>query len=158
MNTAERADQVPGTQGPQATQGRLGLSRPTWTFIRHYVEMVVVMLAGMTVYGAVLALAGVEFSDQSAELRLLGMGLSMAVPMVPWMRFRGHGWARTWEMTGAMLVPTVAAIALLRAGLVEDLDTLFAIEHTAMFVAMLAVMLARREEYSGHPEHRRSAS
>ncbi len=149
---AERVDQFSGTHGSPATTARFRLSRPTRTFIRHYVEMVVVMFVGMGAYGALLALAGVDYSAQSAEVRLLGMGLSMTVPMVPWMRYRGHGWAPTWEMAGAMIVPTVAAIALLRAGLVEDLDALFAIEHTAMFVAMLAVMLVRREEYSGHPE------
>ena len=148
MNAA-RADHLPGTRGSQATSGRSRFSRPTRTFIRHYIEMVVVMFVGMGAYAALLALAGVDYSAQSAEVRLLGMGLSMTVPMLPWMRYRGHGWAPTWEMIGAMIVPTVAAIILLRAGLVEDLDALFAIEHTAMFVAMLAVMLARREEYSG---------
>jgi hypothetical protein len=121
----------------------------TRKFARHYVEMVLVMFAGMGVYGGLLALSGVDLSEQSSELRLLGMALSMALPMVPWMRYRGHGWAPTWEMTAAMIVPGLASIALLQAGVVEDLDTLFAIEHSAMFVAMLAVMLARRAEYSG---------
>jgi hypothetical protein len=134
--------------GSAATAGRLSLSRPTRTFIRHYFEMVVVMLLGMAVYGVLLAWAGVEVAQQSAEVRLLGMGSAMTVPMLGWMRYRGHGWTPTWEMAGAMIAPTVAAIALLRVGLVEDLGALFAIEHTAMFVAMLAVMLARREEYA----------
>lgn len=129
---------------------RPGSSRPVRAFLRHYGEMVLVMLAGMFAYGAVLEIAGIEIAAQSAETRLLGMGLSMAVPMVPWMRYRGHGWAPTLEMTGAMIVPTAAAIVLLRAGLVEDLDALFAIEHTAMFVAMLVVMLARHGEYTSH--------
>ena len=121
----------------------------TRIFVRHYVEMVLVMFAGMGIYGGALALTGVDIAGQSAELRLLGMGLSMAVPMVPWMRYRGHGWAPTSEMTAAMVVPALASIALLQAGLVQNIDTLFAIEHSAMFVAMLAVMLARREEYGG---------
>jgi hypothetical protein len=127
--------------------GRIGPSLPTRHFIRHYAEMVVVMLAGMAVYGGLLALAGIEISAQSPELRLLGMGFSMAAPMVPWMRYRGHDWRPAWEMAGAMILPSVAAIALLWSGLVEDLETLFGIEHTAMFVAMLALMLARRDDY-----------
>jgi hypothetical protein len=121
----------------------------TRKFVGHYVEMVLVMFVGMGVYGGLLALSVVDFSGQSPEVRLLGMALSMALPMVPWMRYRGHGWAPTWEMTAAMLVPGVAAIAMLRAGVVEDLDTLFGIEHSAMFIAMFAVMLARRAEYAG---------
>lgn len=126
------------------------LSPSTRAFARHYVEMVAVMLAGMGVYGLALVLAGIDTADQSAEVRLLGMGASMTVPMIPWMRLRGHRWAPVWEMAGAMIVPTMAAIALLIGGLVEDIGALFAIEHTAMFLAMLAVMLARRDEYTGH--------
>jgi hypothetical protein len=81
------------------------------------------------------------------------MALSMAVPMVPWMRYRGHAWAPTLEMTAAMIIPGLASITLLQAGLVEDVDTLFAIEHSSMFVAMLAVMLARRSEYAAADSH-----
>jgi hypothetical protein len=53
-------------------------------------------------------------------------------------------------MAAAMFVPSVAAIVLLWAGLLEDTDTLLAIQHVAMLAAMLAVMLLRQDEYTGH--------
>jgi hypothetical protein len=49
-----------------------------------------------------------------------------------------------------MFVPTLAAIALLWAGTTDDLDTLMAIQHGAMFPAMLVAMLLRLDEYTGH--------
>ena len=51
---------------------------------------------------------------------------------------------------GGDVVPTFAAIALLWGGIVEDPDTLLVIQHVGMFPAMLAAMLLRRSEYSGH--------
>ena len=120
--------------------------RSTLHFTRHYLEMVVVMFVGMAVLWVPLRLA---FEMDAPGLKLLGMGLTMTVPMVAWMRYRGHGWAPTNEMAAAMLIPTAGAIALLGASLVEDLGTLMAIEHTAMFTAMFGVMLLRRDEYSG---------
>jgi hypothetical protein len=118
-------------------------------FIRHYIEMVIAMLVGMAVIGGPVALAfdaaGVELSDAA---RLLNMGLSMTVPMIAWMRYRGHGRRLCNEMAAAMLLPTVAAISLL--GAVDDFDALMALEHIAMLVAMLGAMLLRRDEYT-HP-------
>ena len=84
----------------------------TRNFIRHYVEMVIAMLAGMAVLGMPLAALGTD----STELELLGMAFSMTVPMVAWMRYRGHGWAPAADMTASMFLPSFAAIALLWTG------------------------------------------
>ncbi len=121
----------------------------TRNFIRHYVEMVIAMLAGMAVLGMPLA----ALHTDSTELELLGMAFSMTVPMVAWMRYRGHGWAPAADMTAAMFLPSFAAIALLWTGLVESTDTLMLIQHVAMFPAMLVAMLLRLDEYTGHPGH-----
>jgi hypothetical protein len=123
-------------------------------FIRHYAEMVAVMFLGMGVLGGLAVVAfGVDTSEWAVESALLGMTATMTLPMIPWMRFRGHGWAPTFEMSAAMVVPTLAAIALLWAGWLEDRGGLMAIEHAGMFVAMLIAMLARFEEYTGHHRH-----
>jgi cytochrome bd-type quinol oxidase subunit 2 len=131
------------------------VSASTRHFIRHYVEMLVAMFAGMVVVGgpALLALgaAGVTSSELRSDAPaalLLGMGVSMTVPMVAWMRHRGHGWKRSNEMGASMMVPTVGVVGLLGAGLVTDIGTLLMIEHVVMFPAMLAAMLLRRDEYS----------
>lgn len=138
---------------------------PTRNFGRHYVEMLVAMVLGMMVLGPVFALllgvAGVDvaaWDTDAPELVLLGMAFTMSVPMVAWMRYRGHAWARGSEMTASMFLPSFAAIALLWAGLVEDTDALLAIQHLAMLPSMLVAMLLRRDEYTGHAGHSRTPS
>ena len=120
---------------------------PTGRFFMHYVEMLVAMFAGMLVLWMPLVALG---RPDATELELLGMAFTMTVPMVAWMRYRGHGWAPAGEMTAAMFVPTFAAIGLLWAGLVEDGHAPMMIQHVAMFPAMLVAMLLRRSEYTGH--------
>jgi hypothetical protein len=128
------------------------------TFIRHYVEMVVAMLLGMFALGGAFVLMlgalGVDVDSWSSEapaLLFIGMAFTMAAPMVAWMRYRGHGWTPALEMTAAMFVPSFAAVGLLWLDQVEDVDALLVIEHVAMLLAMLAVMLARYTEYAQRP-------
>lgn len=123
------------------------MSRSTRHFIRHYVEMVVVMLVGMTVLGIP---AGVVVDTGRTGAMVAVMGATMTVSMVGWMRWRGHRWQPTLEMAGSMVVPTLGALALLSAGLVESQGLLLSLEHAVMFTAMLGVMLMRRGEYSHH--------
>ena len=121
------------------------------TFIRHYLEMLIAMFVGMGVLAGVPAAAG--FKVDAVELALLWMAFTMSVPMVAWMRYRGHGWAPAWEMTASMFIPSFAAIALLWMGVAEERGTLMAIQHVGMLPAMLVAMLLRRDEYSGHHGH-----
>jgi hypothetical protein len=118
------------------------------TFIRHYVEMLIAMFAGMGVLAGLPAAAG--FKIDAPALALLWMAFTMSVPMVAWMRYRGHGWAPAWEMTASMFIPSFAAIALLWMGVAEERGTLMAIQHVGMLPAMLVAMVLRRDEYSGH--------
>jgi hypothetical protein len=137
---------------------------PTRRFIRHYIEMVVAMFLGMALLGtpafAALGAAGVSSTELNADapaLMLLGMGITMTVPMVAWMRYRGHGSQTTNEMAASMLIPTAGVIGLLAAGLVGDVGTLLAIEHVVMLPSMLVAMLLRREEYSHGTQRDRHA-
>jgi hypothetical protein len=135
-------------------------------FALHYAEMVAVMLAGMALLwvptGLVLDAAGSgwsEVADDAPALYLLLMCATMTVPMVAWMRLRGHAWRPSLEMAGAMVAPTLLAIALVAAGTVASVHDVMVAEHVAMLVAMLAVMLARPDEYAhGHRHHRRVAA
>ena len=136
------------------------LRSPAFTFARHYVEMVVAMLLGMFVLGGIgavlLGAVGIDTGDWHADapaLMLSAMVFTMSVPMVAWMRHRGHGWLPCWEMTASMVLPTVGAIALLVVGLVEDGGTLMLIQHVVMFPAMLVPMLLRLDEYTGRQHH-----
>jgi hypothetical protein len=124
----------------------------TRDFARHYAEMVVVMLAGM----GLLALPAQWATDalwpavdgDDPTLMLARMAATMTLPMIPWMRWRGHGWQPCIEMAAAMIVPATAVIALLEVGVVETVWLLMTLEHAAMFIAMFIVMVARPHEYS----------
>jgi putative intracellular protease/amidase len=121
-------------------------------FVRHYLEMVVAMLLGMYVLGAALraglGIAGVEYSMlRFPELVVLEMGCTMALGMAAWMRYRGHGWPATLEMSAAMLVPAVVAAVLVWLDALDG-DAAMMPEHTVMFPLMLLVMLRRRDEYT----------
>jgi hypothetical protein len=76
----------------------------------------------------------------------------MTVPMVAWMRYRGHGWQPSGEMAAAMLLPTFVAIALDATAVVADAGALMVGEHIAMLLFMLAAMLLRPAEYT-HAHH-----
>jgi hypothetical protein len=141
------AEEVRTPQG-QTASGR-------WRFRRHYLEMVAAMLVGMVILGGlvrgVLAQAGLKFPAQYPELAALEMAATMSVGMVAWMRHRGHGWASTLEMAGAMVAPAVALFPLLWLGVIAG-DALLVLEHLAMLPLMYLVMLRRRAEYGG-PSH-----
>jgi hypothetical protein len=128
-------------------------------FARHYAEMVLAMLLGMAALWmpAKLALGAFGMSSQglhdSAAAMLLVMATTMTVPMVAWMRFRGHGWPASLEMAASMYLPAFAALALHAGGLLRDLGVLMTLEHVAMLLCMLAAMLLRRDEYGGHHHH-----
>ena len=134
-------------------------------FVRHYLEMVVAMFVGMFALGmplaALLGAVGVDVSTwqtDARELLLLGMAFTMSVPMAAWMRYRRHGWAPVWEMTASMFVPSFAAIGLLWGGMVEDSEALLIVQHVGMLPSMLAVMLLRLNEYTGHGRHAHAAA
>jgi hypothetical protein len=128
----------------------------TATFVRHYVEMVVVMFAGMLALGLPGEAALHAMGTGTSELRVtapatvfLGMAFTMTVPMVAWMRYRGHRWQPTLEMAASMIIPTLIAIALLGAG-VASFGALMGLEHVAMLLGMLVAMLLRVDEYTAH--------
>src|SRR3954452_22525858 len=135
----------------------------TASFIRHYVEMVVVMFAGMIVLGlpgeAGLHAIGRGTSELRADapaLVFLGMAFTMTLPMVVWMRHRGHRWQPTLEMAASMVIPTMVAIALLATD-VAGFESLMGLEHVAMLLGMLIAMLLRVDESAAHHHHGQEA-
>src|SRR3954453_10255799 len=143
--------------------GMLNISHQNGRFIRHYLEMVIAMLAGMIVLGipgeAALRALGYTSSELQADapaVAHLAMATIMTVPMVAWMRRMGHGWRPCHEMAAGMYLPTFAVIAMMAAGVVNFAGAM-GLEHALMLPAMLVAMLARREEYSGDHRHRQHA-
>jgi hypothetical protein len=113
--------------------------------------MVVVMVVGMEVLGAAVGLVA---DVNGGGPMLIEMGVTMTVPMVAWMRVRGHAWRPCLEMAASMVLLTLGTLALLGAGIVESSGALMVILHAVMLPAMLVAMLLRRDEYSGHHHHR----
>ena len=131
---------------------RPGWRRPWLRFVFHLGEMTVAMLLGMEILGiptgAVLTALG--YSDPI--LSAVVMTLNMTVPMVLWMRFRGHAWERAGEMGVAMVVPAAVIVMLGIAGMVARDDLSNAVM-VPMLPAMAAAMLVRRAEYAHAGAH-----
>jgi hypothetical protein len=126
-----------------------------WRFARHLLEMVVAMMAGMVVLGVALATLGEPPGYANLFVRYGLMGVSMSVPMVAWMRYRGHSWSDGGEMTAAMLVPMLAPVAPVEMGVaVPGLSegSLMVVSHVAMIGGMVALMAYRFERYA-HGAH-----
>jgi hypothetical protein len=117
-------------------------TRPRYHFIRHYIEMVAAMFAGMFALAmpAGWAVGAFGVSHLSPPLMVFQMAVTMTVPMVGWMRYRGHAWRPCIEMAGAMFVPVFALMGLLWAGAIAGGSVPIVIEHGAMLVLMLVAM------------------
>ena len=123
-------------------------ARRAWRFTRHYLEMVAAMLVGMVTLDPLWLLADAAWT-RGTEVELLAMATAMSVPMVLWMRVRGHGVRPTLEMTAAMYTGFVVLFPFLWGGALSEMGVMMA-GHVLMPVFMLLAMLARREEYAGH--------
>jgi hypothetical protein len=120
------------------TVGRFGL---------HFVEMVLAMMAGMLVFHMLpLQMDPTSFAYQS------GMAVFMTVPMVAWMRVRGHAWRHAVEMSIGMLAPWALVLALVALGGASLAPWLVYLDGPAMLLGMLAVMLLRPAHYA-HAHH-----
>jgi hypothetical protein len=140
-------------------------SKPWLRFLLHYLEMVVAMLAGMFVFGALVGLvtdlAGVEYSHSThPAIGSTEMALTMSAGMAIWMLVRGHSRRVTLEMVAAMCAPLVVVLPLLWLDVLPGSAAIM-IVHVAMFPLMVVAMLLRREEYTTHhhsPLFRRRAT
>jgi hypothetical protein len=136
--------------------------KPSRRFLRHFAEMLVVMMLGMCVFGAAfrelhVLVFGSGFDAAWRDhvvLAAFAMAFNMTVPMVLWMRYRGHSWERGGEMAAAMNLPVLPALVLYAFGVIPARGVL-GLQMMLMVPAMLAVMLYRKQEYSA-PHHRAS--
>ncbi len=119
--------------------------RSRWHAVRHYVEMVVAMVAGMFALGPLWDLVWPGWTDRT-EIHVLVMATNMAIGMGAWMRFRGHSWIAIGEMSAAMYVPFLVLFVPYWAGAVSA-DTVMTVGHVLMLPAMAAAMLWRPAEY-----------
>jgi hypothetical protein len=123
-------------------------------FLYHYAEMVAAMFLGMFALGM-----PADWFERTVGLSSSGghhpttmfvtMAATMTVPMVAWMRVRGHGWRVSLEMAASMVLPTVVVLGLLWTGVAGGVGVLMVAEHVAMLTCMLVAMVIRWDEYAG---------
>ncbi|WP_447007733.1 hypothetical protein ACRAKI_15230 [Saccharothrix isguenensis] len=120
-------------------------TRAGWRFTRHFLEMVVAMVAGMVVLEPVWSFAWPGLADV-VTAHVLVMATNMSLGMALWMRIRRHGWAGIAEMSAAMYVPFLVLLPFHWTGLLSEMALMTA-GHVLMVPAMLVAMLRRRHEY-----------
>jgi flagellar biosynthetic protein FliP len=117
-----------------------------WHFVRHYLEMVVAMLAGMLVLGPLEGLVWPALTARP-DVGVMVMATNMAIGMGAWMRFRGHSWRGIAEMSASMYVPFAVLLVPFWAGAIGE-HTMMTWGHLLMLLAMALVMLLRPSEYA----------
>jgi hypothetical protein len=131
-------------------------------FAFHFFEMLLVMMLGMCVLGGAFgAFHQVAFGSGFAAawrdhvgLAAFAMAFNMTVPMVLWMRYRGHSWERGGEMALAMNLPLLPLLVLYALDAISAGGVLV-LQMMLMIPAMLGAMLYRKAEYSApHTAHR----
>lgn len=122
-------------------------------FLWHLAEMVAAMMIGMFLgVGIFLSIVGGTYPEarhQYPTAALLVMAFGMTVPMVAWMRYRGHNRRDSIEMAAAMMLPVVPFLVLLWCHVTNV--ALSGPYMAVSTVAMLALMIHRRDVYSAHP-------
>jgi hypothetical protein len=154
MQITYEQTRYPGTHAepPPGRPRRRG--RAVWRrFMRHLLEMVAAMAAGMIVLGVARAVLGDPPGYDKVLAKYAYMAVAMAAPMVAWMRRMGHPWADCREMTAGMVVPMfalVVPVALGLEGYVPGLTagSLMLLSHVAMIGGMAGVMLYRWDRYA----------
>jgi hypothetical protein len=127
---------------------RKGRVSPFW---RHFLQMLAAMVVGMIGTGAVfLSIVGLktwdEVTTEYPTQALLAMAVGMTAPMVAWMLDRRMGWRNSFEMAAAMVLPVILFLCLVWFGVTNSAAC--GAYCAVMVVAMLALMLYRRSEYS----------
>ena len=119
-------------------------------FLRHLLEMALAMMVGMfaggTVFVSALGITVDEAIQDHSVSFVTAMAFSMTVPMIAWMRYRGHAWDRSVEMGAAMVVPAIPLICLRLADVVGPICGPYCL---LSVVAMVGVMVYRRSDYGG---------
>ena len=131
------------------------MRNPIWTFVRHYLEMIVAMLLGMELYPLwVMATSGAPADSwvHRPDAAGLVMATAMSIPMVAWMMYRRHRALLTVEMVAAMFAGFLVLLPPFWVGALSAATFMIA-GHILMPLFMLLAMLARRGEYTHHHAH-----
>ncbi|MDQ3911457.1 MAG: hypothetical protein M3305_06770 [Actinomycetota bacterium] len=132
--------------------------RKVGRFLLHFGEMCLGMCAGAVIlsfafFGGAALIGYPDLISQAPAFSTLALAINFTLPMVGWMRFRGHGWRPTLEMGGTSMVLGIVLIAAGWVGLIP-VGNIFGLEASLCCPAMLVPMLFRLGLYTeGHHAH-----
>lgn len=127
-------------------------------FLGHFVQMSLVMEAGMMIYMKLIIPLLIPFGFQQWKMAhpLFGYWLmvaSMTLPMIALMRiYHKSAWRYTLEMTTVMLAP-LAGLAVLVLCDLCPIHILYGIGDPLMFAAMAAYLLLRPAQHAHGGQH-----
>ena len=131
---------------------------PVGRLALHGVEMCMVMCIGaiglnVLIWGGAALLGFTDLIHRFPELSALVVTATLSLPMAAWMRFRGHDWRHTFEMSGATVVVGLLLLGGFWFGTVPA-SGLIRWQLNLACPVMFAVMLVRFPFYSqGHAAH-----
>lgn len=122
---------------------------------RHFLEMLAVMVVGM-IASAAIFLTAVQMTWDEATTRhpmasLLVIAAGMSVPMAAWMLHRGMGRKNSAEMAAVMVIPVIPFLCLVWFNVTKS--ALCGPYCVVTIIAMLGLMLYRRNQYSTEASH-----
>jgi hypothetical protein len=140
----------------------LRILRKVGHFVLHYLEMCMAccvggVTLGFAFFGGAALIGYPDLILQAPVFSTLMLAIIVTVPMVAWMRFRGHEWRPTLEMGGATMGVGIVLIAGGLLGLIP-VSGLFELMASLACPVMLVPMLLRLRLYSGGMDHQTHAA
>ena len=136
---------------------RTGLA-PIGRFVLHGIEMCLAMCIGaiglnVLIWGGAALLGFADLTQRFPVSSALVITATLSLPMAAWMRFRGHDWRHTIEMSGATVVVGLLIVGAFWFGVVAK-SNLIEWQLSLACPVMFAMMLLRFPFYSrGHAAH-----
>ena len=148
MNTGTK--QVSSAQTVQIP----GLATRAWHFIRHLLEMCLAMCVGgipliVLFFWGAATIGYPDLLQRFPELSVLVIGCILSLPMIAWMRFRGHEWRPTLEMASTTILLAIVLVGLGWLGILPR-SSLFEWMTRLACPVMIIPMLFRLDVYTGH--------
>ena len=132
-------------------------------FLWHFLEMCLVMCMGgitinVLIFGLAARLGFTNLFEKFPQFSLLLVGVNLSIPMIAWMRFRGHEWRPTLEMASTSIILPVLLIGATWLGLIPESSQLPLLKKLVCPV-MLIPMLFRLDLYAAnHAQHHHAHS
>jgi hypothetical protein len=131
-----------------------GIVARTGYFALHFLEMCLAMCIGgipliVLFFVGAAQIGYPDLFEQSPEVAVLAIGFILALPMLAWMRFRGHEWRPTVEMASTTIVLAILLVGLGWLGILAK-TSLIEWMRTLACPVMIIPMLFRLDIYTAH--------